>query len=212
MGRVTAEDLRVPILTQSEDWALSRSIFDRATRSSSNPHPVRRLGAIISNRIASRLIQFQSSPSPKTGRYSMLVKRQNLRSSNPHPVRRLGAIQRNNALLPRTQRSNPHPVRRLGAISSTILYFSSINFCSNPHPVRRLGAIPKNKLAAPIAHVPILTQSEDWALYRNATGGVSDKGFQSSPSPKTGRYQIDLNLGYKVVFQSSPSPKTGRYE
>ncbi len=38
------------------------------------------------------------------------------------------------------------------------------------------------------------------------------KKFQSSPSPKTGRYlAIVLYLCSLILFQSSPSPKTGRY-
>ncbi len=36
--------------------------------------------------------------------------------------------------------------------------------------------------------------------------------FQSSPSPKTGRYFDDTVQGFdRDEFQSSPSPKTGRY-
>ncbi len=45
--------------------------------------------------------------------------------------------------------------------------------------------------------VPILTQSEDWALFTVALGfGVVYDVFQSSPSPKTGRYHIILLVKY----------------
>ena len=37
---------------------------------------------------------------------------------------------------------------------------------SNPHPVRKLGAIDSNNLKQAGGKVPILTQSENWALYR----------------------------------------------
>ena len=60
----------VPILTQSEDWALFTLSGNDAMLRSSNPHPVRRLGAIddeLTQR--SEELLFQSSPSPKTGRY-----------------------------------------------------------------------------------------------------------------------------------------------
>ncbi len=38
--------------------------------------------------------------------------------------------------------------------------------------------------------VPILTQSEDWALWSSGDPWRRDKEFQSSPSPKTGRYAV----------------------
>ena len=83
---------------------------------------------------------FQSSPSPKTGRYNDQLQIARLRFC-----------------------SNPHPVRKLGAISWLLncVYMSR----SNPHPVRKLGAIV----------------DDAWLL-------MSDEEFQSSPSPKTGRY------------------------
>jgi hypothetical protein len=46
--------------------------------------------------------------------------------------------------------------------------------------------------------VPILTQSEDWALYQaKEKAKEKEKEFQSSPSPKTGRY-------FKVPFNQHP--------
>ena len=61
--------------------------------------------------------------------------------------------------------------------------------------------------------VPILTQSENWALcWLSEVEALFFSWFQSSPSPKTGRYVIaQFHLGEYCVFQSSPSPKTGRY-
>ena len=61
-------------------------------------------------------------------------------------------------------------------------------------------------------HVPILTQSENWALSTRTRAFAHLERFQSSPSPKTGRYSHSPSVSYKnYMFQSSPSPKTGRY-
>ncbi len=61
--------------------------------------------------------------------------------------------------------------------------------------------------------VPILTQSENWALWYGVVNNRIEGEFQSSPSPKTGRYPAGIVTGAPavLVFQSSPSPKTGRY-
>ena len=108
--------------------------------------------------------------------------------------------------------------------------------CSNPHPVRKLGAMQGAGKTTFIEHVPILTQSENWALsqgadmswltWRSNPHPVRKLGairkslnlltlpmwFQSSPSPKTGRYACNCCFfAFSATFQSSPSPKTGRY-
>ena len=50
-------------------------------------------------------------------------------------------------------------------------------------------ALLKNVITGdPIDIVPILTQSEDWALFASARLSSVRAKFQSSPSPKTGRY------------------------
>ena len=59
--------------------------------------------------------------------------------------------------------------------------------------------------------VPILTQSENWALSQSQSQSPEEE-FQSSPSPKTGRYgSYAIPSTSSEQFQSSPSPKTGRY-
>ena len=89
--------------------------------------------------------------------------------------------------------------------------FSNTLFQSSPSPktgrYREIANSPSYE-----GNVPILTQSEDWALFYYMSCQVEDLRFQSSPSPKTGRYhrEVGLNLPSKE-FQSSPSPKTGRY-
>ena len=57
--------------------------------------------------------------------------------------------------------SNPHPVRRLGAILA-IERVRQLEFQSSPSP--KTGRYAPKRLAINIALVPILTQSEDWAL------------------------------------------------
>ena len=62
----------VPILTQSENWALlNLAKQSLLPENCSNPHPVRKLGAICLFFTAIMCLHglFQSSPSPKTGRY-----------------------------------------------------------------------------------------------------------------------------------------------
>ena len=204
----------VPILTQSENWALSLIIDSTFWGASgSNPHPVRKLGAIDSNnlkqaggkvpiltqsenwalyrlsKIDRRLgflvpiltqsenwalfgdsnrhsvqsIGFQSSPSPKTGRYfkerfskrvrvpiltqsenwALLFSIKSSRISSQVPILTQSenwALSCARASIDVICCSNPHPVRKLGAIG---LDFSSVSGCkgSNPHPVRKLGAM-----------------------------------------------------------------------
>ena len=145
----------VPILTQSENWALflqSLGILQHLGKYRSNPHPVRKLGAILTESQISLVIrafqsspspktgryfkrmrffclgigEFQSSPSPKTGRYILLRFKIffNFICSNPHPVRKLGATQSNRSLHLVCQCSNPHPVRKLGATMDSIRHTS----------------------------------------------------------------------------------------
>ena len=136
-----------------------------------------------------------------------------------------------------TVSSNPHPVRRLGAIIDTELSLKvSWLFQSSPSP--KTGRYPGSyRVSISELRVPILTQSEDWALCQILQTQPNNYGFQSSPSPKTGRYykfsfqfsrwygvpiltqsedwalyggEASQNL-QNILFQSSPSPKTGRY-
>ncbi len=160
--------------------------------------------------------RFQSSPSPKTGRYVI-----SLLDTRLH-----GVFQ-----------SSPSP--------KTGRYYSTDGF------IRKFTAVPiltqsENWALFYICHrdatnlvVPILTQSENWALYYRVLRSLIESLFQSSPSPKTGRYctrRTPLIIGALVPiltqsenwallssastngfttqskFQSSPSPKTGRYD
>ena len=85
-----------------------------------------------------RLLKFQSSPSPKTGRYCRACL--------------IGCP----LFVPILTQSEDWALFQLRRLSRRILR-------SNPHPVRRLGAIERPQ-AAVYYRVPILTQSEDWAL------------------------------------------------
>ncbi len=51
--------------------------------------------------------------------------------------------------------------------------------------------------------VPILTQSEDWALCTGLNNQPRGILFQSSPSPKTGRYDISM-IPSGLFMQSVP--------
>ena len=181
----------VPILTQSEDWALSDPRVDRPTHEEFQSSPSPKTGRYPSSckffdhvRNVPILTQsedwalfkalgfgvvrdmFQSSPSPKTGRYDMVV----------------------------MDCAGECEVPILTQSEDWALYFAPVN--QQPETV-----------------VPILTQSEDWALSDDPNWNVeAEQWFQSSPSPKTGRYRRSPNHPYNsTAFQSSPSPKTGRY-
>ena len=112
-------------------------------------------------------LMFQSSPSPKTGRYASMAPRAKGRGSNPHPVRRLGAILVKWRSLFFCTSSNPHPVRRLGAIRGLHpTAFEFFEFQSSPSP--KTGRYLDNVETRLTTLVPILTQSEDWALFAAA--------------------------------------------
>ena len=174
----------VPILTQSEDWALSpRLMRGKTTVRSSNPHPVRRLGAMLPRSGgASNTPLFQSSPSPKTGRYLQKMPQAYLQEAC----------------------SNPHPVQRLGAILHLSYKCKTLNvpILTQSEDWALLPSLPEIS----IEEVPILTQSEDWALlnphYLNILGNM----FQSSPSPKTGRYLRWIFYLLSFMQSSNPHP------
>ena len=60
--------------------------------------------------------------------------------------------------------------------------------------------------------VSILAHPERWALQLPKTYIADPKMFQSSPTPKGGRYGfIAQGRSRCSMFQSSPTPKGGRY-
>ena len=133
---------------------------------------------------------FQSSPSPKTGRYDRLHHK------------RIATY--------RWFQSSPSP--KTGRYIRDSVWCYCIAFQSSPSP--KTGRYIRSKSGVNnVCIVPILTQSENWALYHGTCSRPIQKlWFQSSPSPKTGRYSAcTIWLARKHEFQSSPSPKTGRY-
>ena len=156
--------LQVPILTQSENWALFKGAISFVLSKCSNPHPVRKLGAILVA-LTALIALWGSNPHP-VRKLGAIPDSQSLdrvwSSSNPHPVRKLGAMQAINKSKIASC-SNPHPVRKLGAIHQDRAA-RVLAKCSNPHPVRKLGAIARCRAKQSTRRVPILTQSENWAL------------------------------------------------
>ena len=60
--------------------------------------------------------------------------------------------------------------------------------------------------------VSILAHPERWTLPPAVRSNALLVRFQSSPTPKGGRYLKDRAMSHLVeVFQSSPTPKGGRY-
>ena len=110
------------------------------------------------------IYQFQSSPTPKGGRYGLRL-----------------------LVMPLGVRFNPRPPRRAGA---TVI------------PVSRGGK----------HGVSILAHPEGRALRGYSVEAIDSKLFQSSPTPKGGRYELIATISTKeMLFQSSPTPKGGRY-
>ena len=107
----------VSILIQPEGWMLWASEIEEWLQSSFNPHPARRLDAMIIEAISASKDLFQSSSSPKAGCYAKSGSETwRVWCFNPHPARRLDAI---HYVAPRralNTRFNPHPARRLDAI------------------------------------------------------------------------------------------------
>ena len=125
---------------------------------------------------------FQSSPSPKTGRYLIQVPIacHSGSCSNPHPVRKLGAM---------------HGKGDRGA-----------RWCSNPHPVRKLGAIWAFNQKAYLAYpVPILTQSENWALL--PTAAPIDPKVEVPILTQSENWALSLAKTYSIpLLCSNPHP------
>ena len=202
------QERSVPILTQSEDWALYHQQYSIFRPLISVPILTQSEDWALFQKISwlHQLPMFQSSPSPKTGRYIAMQRvGYQIKGSNPHPVRRLGAI-RSILILATKLCSNPHPVRRLGAMNNTVVRTDE-TASSNPHPVRRLGAMIQHFFFCPPSEsVPILTQSEDWALCPSRSSHLPTFSFQSSPSPKTGRYVSRSSRRWFDCVCSNPHP------
>ena len=155
--------------------------------------------------------RFQSSPTPKGGRYYQKITFVDvIESFNPRPPRRAGAtpwyacnaLDINVSILAHPEgRALPSSARALTALrwfqssptpkggryEAKRAVYCAVR-CFNPRPPRRAGA----------------TQL-------NAAFATADM-FQSSPTPKGGRYKHVVSVsGGKDRFQSSPTPKGGRY-
>ena len=161
---------------------------------------------------------FQSSPTPKGGRYdTCLIYIASLnRCFNPRPPRKVGAT------LHKMQRFETGKVSILAhperwALPRRGIVLRTRNNSFNPRPPRKVGATTpgSSSMKGPI-DVSILAHPERWALRWLMTPGAQDQlMFQSSPTPKGGRYGCRLQLAElpwrDFMFQSSPTPKGGRY-
>ncbi len=133
---------RVSILAHPERWALRRS-----------------------SRARSVLCGFQSSPTPKGGRYA--------------------------------------------PINFDVHAYQSVSILAHPE---RWALLRQSFMLSPLYPVSILAHPERWALRDNARLKVAVCRFQSSPTPKGGRYAAAFALQvFHFLFQSSPTPKGGRY-
>ena len=84
--------------------------------------------------------------------------------------------------------SSPSP--KTGRYLYPFMFYAPLLFQSSPSPkTGRYARRPQSPVLR-AKYVPILTQSENWALLGNAKPLPNEQNlFQSSPSPKTGRYR-----------------------
>ena len=129
---------------------------------------------------------FQSSPTPKGGRY--LPSREIVRSHcsfNPRPPRKVGATS----------------TRHYSVLRSTRF---------NPRPPRKVGATMVKQTISRILHVSILAHPERWALRYGECTNMKTLPFQSSPTPKGGRYSArSVGRAAPSGFNPRPPRKVG---
>ena len=206
----------VSILAHPERWALLNAYADDVVWEMFQSSPTPKGGRYHAGLLGlTRTKEFQSSPTPKGGRYSGMRTKASLGwSFNPRPPRKVGAT---GLSRPRWQREscfNPRPPRKVGATRYLRTDLSSwLSF--NPRPPRKVGATMSRVPAPRASHfVSILAHPERWALRGPLCNAVFVNClFQSSPTPKGGRYvRVGDSAGSAIQFQSSPTPKGGRYE
>ena len=153
-----------------------------------NPRPPRKVGATTLLNRSDSLITFQSSPTPKGGRY--LKSAEPLLAVpiicfNPRPPRKVGATTRTGALTIKFQSSPTKGGRYPKGVNRSFTKFQSsptpkggryvaFHFisalqwypCFNPRPPRKVGATPfMNMTGLPVIYgVSILAHPERWAL------------------------------------------------
>ncbi len=161
-----------------------------------NPRPPRRMGATRKKITLSTLsILFQSSPTPKDGRYSPIALTGTTSSAfQSSPTPKDGRYCRPVVGYRCADCFNPRPPRRMGATRYRRRLAGSI--CGfNPRPPRRMGATRNGNGYQAASRVSILAHPEGWALLVTAPRWRDGMRFQSSPTPKDGRYQVGHVVG-----------------
>ena len=138
---------------------------------------------------------------------------------------------------PNNHSFNPRPPRKVGATTTRSTSSPALTRF-NPRPPRKVGATKAVTITPSLISVSILAHPERWALQRwcplgrrgspgfnprppRKVGATWRRGpddpciimFQSSPTPKGGRYDrlVQPQGAPGQEFQSSPTPKGGRY-
>ena len=153
---------------------------------------------------------FQSSPTPKGGRYHTQALLALLRSGfNPRPPRKVGAT-----WLPPHEAApiagfNPRPPRKVGATTARTSRRTQLQ-CFNPRPPRKVGATSRSRPGGPDTVVSILAHPERWALHAVPVPYLDNPRFQSSPTPKGGRYVKPATAAERCCsFNPRPPRKVG---
>ncbi len=157
-------------------------------RKSFNPHPLQRAGATprkagervvdqvsILTRSKERvlrhhsdsfaaMIEFQSSPAPKSGCYpTATVWTRRTQSFNPHPLQRAGATRSSSGMPYSSSRFQSSPAPKSGCYAPKML-LARQDRRFNPHPLQRAGATRLSALCGSIQMVSILTRSKERVL------------------------------------------------
>ena len=177
---------------------------------------------------------FQSSPTPKGGRYdSSCAPTYSEFRFNPHPPRRVGATRRTADSL-RSGRVSilTHPegwalqgmriLRQIAADVSILTHpegwalrsssrkdRAAVRVSILTHPEGWALPLAAGNMAL-IVEVSILTHPEGWALHTRGTNHRTEPMFQSSPTPKGGRYiKWMLSLPLVICFNPHPPRRVG---
>ena len=123
---------------------------------------------------------------------------------NPRPPRRMGAIiHRETTTHKRRVSILAHPEG--WALYAGTLDRKGVNHSFNPRPPRRMGAMYTASTFVRLYSVSILAHPEGWALSGGLIYYLGQKKFQSSPTPKDGRYRCAMMI-FVLMAGFNPRP------
>ena len=208
---MTRRGCLVSILAHPERWALQHTTMQNndIEKFQSSPTPKGgRYAAVLE--LARREREFQSSPTPKGGRYvNHECLHQDHHGFNPRPPRKVGATIRLQAMPPDIRVSIlAHPERwalRDGSVEP--MDTSGVSILAHPE---RWALHDHEDRRQHRGSVSILAHPERWALRQTDQVVSLHFKFQSSPTPKGGRYVRLIKSCHSISsFNPRPPRKVG---